>query len=382
MNALASSSRCVRQNARSYATKANKVAQTSVSKPSLVAHEAAVAFLAQHQSRCMDKLKPLQSVSDPSPAQRRAIEAYEISAQVNDPDVRAEFKRTEGAGSMDRPVMRHLAERKWKLEGGLDLIMRRMYENKVVPDLLPDLAPTNPLTIHLPRNESFEPGLTLLASTFQSPPRLTFTLFNPPSDTVGKYTLIVLDADHPETITHSYSQRLHYLKTNIPLRVTDDQTDLFTSAGDELLPWEPLAPPRGSSRHRYTFVLLRQPASVAIQAPPRQGFNLRRYLADRGVSPASVVGLNLVKSEWTASTQTYIDQIWRKFRGKPAPIYSNRIATNPERYLVPPRSAEKRAWAIRKRAWDEAMEKFAQVGLDKQVASEAEGALGSPNVAL
>ena len=376
---------------RSYASSSSKKSTKPTPSDPLrpttaAAHEAALAFLSSHQSKCLDRLKDLKAISNPSPAQRRAIEACEISAYVNDPAVRSEFVETGGKGQMHRPIMRHLAERHWKKSGGLDLIMQRVYENKIVPDLVSDMAPTSPLTIQLAEDEPFAPGLLLQSSVLKKPPRVTFDLFNHPSEPssssdtpTGLYSLLVVDPDHPEPSTHSFSQRLHYLKTNIPLSIASDQLDLFSEAeGEKVISWEPPAPPHGSFRHRYVFLLLRQPSVVSVSPMPRDDFDFRRYLEERQVSPAAIVGINVAKSEWTEETDAYIERIWQEYRGQAAPRYDKNWGRNVERLIMPATATEIRATEIRQRAWEEVMAAYKEVGLDIEVADAADGALREP----
>ena len=390
MSGISSSSRIICEGSSSaraaLLNTSRSYASSSRSNPALnpttaAAYEAALAYLSDHQSKCLSQLKQLQAIPGPSSAQRRAMEACEISAFVNDPDVRSEFRNTKGVGSMDRPVMRHLAERHWKKHGGLDLVMARVYQNKIVPDLLSDMAPTNPLNVTFENDVKVAPGSYLEPSQLARTPRITFQLFNHPSESTstdpipeGLYTLLVIDPDNPQPSTHSFSQRLQYLKTNLRLSVLSDQLDLMSAPGDELVSWEPPHPAQGAPTHRYVFFLLRQPSMVTLNAPSREHFIFRNYLDDRGVLPAAVVGVNLFKCEWSKTEDKYIRGAWAQYRQMEAPVYSK--GRNESKYAYPMRVTEKKAQTIRMKAWEEALAKYAEVGLEASVLDAGAGELG------
>ena len=348
------------------------------------AYDEALAYLKAHKEDRLSRLEDIRKSNEGlTAAQRRQMESLEVDALVNDPATRSKFRETQGVGQMDSPVIRHLAERRWKKEGGLDLIMGRVFQNKLVPDLVSDLAPTYPLTMSVAEG-SIEPGLTLPSSLFEKPPRITFQPFHHPSDPKSNdptptalYTLLAIDLDDPSTSTHSFSQRLHYLKVNIPLSVMSGEIDLFSSVGEEVIAWEPPAPAQGSPKHRYVFVLQRQvgklPLSSKLTETSRSSFDLRKYMAGQGVSPASIVGISLLRSEWTQEDARYIDGIWREYRGQRAPAFTKTRSL--EAYEKPPSALQKRAFAVRKQAWEAAMADMETVGLADGVSEAADAEL-------
>lgn len=279
--------------------------------------------------------------------------------------------------------MRHLAERRWKKQGGLDLIMGRIYQNKVVPDVLPDLAPSNPLTLSVPAG-IVEPGLTIDVKSLESPPVLHYQPFQHPAYPTPSdphpsalYTLVALDPDTPNTTRHGYTQRLHYLKTNIPLSVVSGQTALIQEAGgNEIVGWEPHAPAPKTQKHRLIFVLLRQTndsrvsgdtarISELTEAIPRENFNLRSLMATFGFQLDSVVGVNLVRSEWTEENKEYVDKIWRDFRGIPeAPAFKE--VSREVLYGRPPSSIQRRATELREKAWQRSLEEYERTREDAE----------------
>ena len=324
------------------------------------AYDIALAYLSEQQSRTLSALTKLRALPNPTPAMLRRIDQLEIEAHVNDPAVRQKFRESKGRGMLDQPVMRHLAERRWTKEGGLDLVMGRVYQNKVVPDLVPDLGPTSPLNLTI-ASGLVDPGAIIDPSNFSVPPKTTFQPFSHPSEATatdptptGLYTLLVIDPDSPSPQTQSFTQRLHYLKTDIPLSILTGETDLFSDdIGRTLAPWEPPAPECGSGRHRYVFILLHQiSSSTSVQnSPRREDFDYRVFLTAHGFTNNSLIGINLFRAIWSEEQADFINSVYRIHRSRPkgAPIYGSQ---QEEKYEYPMSAKEKRYAVIRQQAWD------------------------------
>ncbi|GFZ51030.1 hypothetical protein JCM24511_08788 [Saitozyma sp. JCM 24511] len=331
------------------------------------AYDEALSYLTSYQSRSLARLESLRKLPS-SPETSAEIDRLEVEAYVNDPATRRTFRETDGRGHMDKSVMRHLAEQRWKRQGGLDLLMQRVHQLNVVPDLLPDLPSTCPLTLSTTSTSTtpsaVEPGSIQSSSAFASPPRLTLQLFDHPStsSSEGHFTLLVVDPDSPSPETQSFSQRVHYAKVDIPLSVLSGEVDLFDqSLGKEVLCWEPPAPAQGSGKHRFVFLVLRQTSS----APTREGFDLRSYLSSEGRSAADVVGITLVRSQWTKDDEQYISDTYRNFRGVEAPVYGK--PPKEMKYGYPLSAKAVQADEIRREAWDNAV-------------AELESVVGEPRV--
>jgi len=330
----------------------------------LPVYDAALDYLQSHKDKCMSQYDKLKSATE-SPEQRAQMDNWEVDGYVNDPATRTLFRETKGVGHMERPVMRHLAERRWKKEGGLDLIMGRIYQNKVVPDVLPDIPPLLPLSLSVP-DGLVEPGLTIDCQSLEQAPVLLHQAFQHPTVPTSSepspsalYTLVAVDPDTPESETHGYSERLHYLKTDIPISILSGETGLIQSAeGKELVSWEPLAPPRNTHKHRLVFVLLRQQAPSTLNySPPREKFSLRSLMATFDFPLNSVVGVNLVRSEWTEESASYIDKVWREYRGaKRAPTF--KPVSHETLFAKPLSTYQKRAEGLRERAWNRSFDEF------------------------
>ncbi|KAK4683922.1 large subunit ribosomal protein L35, partial [Tremellales sp. Uapishka_1] len=309
------------------------------------AYDAALSYLAQHQSDTLAKLSQLPDPSSPE-AQQLEIEAY-----INDPAIRRRFRETNGRGEMDKVVMRSLAESSWRKQGGLDLLMQRVHQLGVVPDLLPEITSTSPLTVS--STSEIEPGSFVAPSTFASPPRLTFQPFS--DTTPSLHTLLVIDLDSPSHETQSYTERVHYLKSDIPLSALSGDLDLFASAsgGTEHLSWEPLAPAQGSGKHRYVFIVLQHASPSSSKPTSRENFSLRTFIEETSAVPA---GITLVRAKYSAEEEAYIDKVYSEYRGGPAPVYGK--SPKEMRYGYPMSSKALRADGIRNDAWEKMLDGF------------------------
>ncbi|KAL7424546.1 mitochondrial 54S ribosomal protein YmL35 [Cryptotrichosporon argae] len=321
------------------------------------AYDASLAFLSAHTTSQLARLDGLRaSLSAAAPAARPALEAriarLEVDACINDPATRRTFRETLGVGHMDKAVVRALARRRWEREGGRDLLMQRVLQLAVIPDLLPGIDADAALTLTpSAAHAALEPGSIHPPSTFASPPRATLQLFDHPSPATSSsaptahYTLAVIDPDCPAPETQSYTQHLHYLKRNIPLSVLDGETDLFAAAGTETIGWQAPAPPQGSGKHRYVFVVLRQSSSAAPEAV-RDAFDLRAYVAAANATPVAV---SLFRSAWTPAEAEFVSGVYAA-QGNEEPKFGR--PDKSVRYAYPLSSKAERFEEVRREAWE------------------------------
>lgn len=92
--------------------------QPPVKAGSLPAYDAALDYIQQDRE---NKLKQLEQLKQAGAAQDK-LDKLEVEAWSNDPETR--WRAKSGAGDMSKPVYRHLAERKWRKEGDLAILVR------------------------------------------------------------------------------------------------------------------------------------------------------------------------------------------------------------------------------------------------------------------
>ncbi|WVW86412.1 hypothetical protein I302_108458 [Kwoniella bestiolae CBS 10118] len=351
------------------------------------AYDAALSYLSSHQSTTLTKLEKLRSkldINNPDPNLLQRIDQLEIEAYSNDPSVRRQFRETGGKGQMDKNIYRWLSEEKWKKQGGLDLLMQRLLQMNVVPDLLSSIPPTSPLSLSLSGQQPIEPGSILPPSSFSAPPTLHSQLFHHPSlpsesqpNPEALHTLLVIDPDSPSHETHSFQQRVHYLKTDIPLSVLSGEMNLADSGvGKEVLRWESPAPEQGTPTHRYVFLLFRQPSSSPStpQITSRENFDLRTYLVESGLNVDDLVGINMFRSKWSIEENGFINDVYINQRGveEGAPVYGK--VPKQVRYGYPMSAKRQRKEEAREEAWNDAVREL------EGLVSDVEGLAGAEKV--
>ncbi|CDO71759.1 hypothetical protein BN946_scf184920.g43 [Trametes cinnabarina] len=261
---------------------------------------------------------------------RERVGILEIQSEVNLPDVR--WKARNGMADMTKPVQRHLVEQQWREEGALDLLMERIYQMNVVPDMLPELHPSFDLRIKYaePPPESnylrtrvrrklkeVEPGIFLVPEQTRRLPEIYTTLFH--TDT-RLYTLLMVDLDVPNPETRSFTTCLHWMQPNIPLSAFTPAPAVPLNTHTRYIPPHPQ---RGTPYHRYVILVLPQAsATKPIDIPifedeTRLGFDFRAFAAQYGVDGAKGGGAHMWREVWDET----VSQIYRYTLKKEEPRY-------------------------------------------------------------
>ncbi|BEI84519.1 hypothetical protein CcaverHIS002_0411230 [Cutaneotrichosporon cavernicola] len=334
------------------------------------AYDLALEYIAADAARVRAQLEKAQTEAGdrPSPEQAERIRALEVNAEINDPATRRLFASTAGVGSMDRAVMRELAERAWRRNGGLDLLMQRLFQLGVVPDILPDILPTADMTVWAGAGEAVEAGKIIPPSSLKEAPRVHVQLFGHPStpsathpNPEGKYTLLVVDPDSPDHENQTYKQRVHYAKTDLSLSVISGATDLMTAPGTELLAYEPPTPPKGTGKHRYVFLVIKQ--GNVLHPVTRDNFTLRQYLEEHKLSDKDVVAASLVRSQWSEDEAEYIAEAYQQAHGEPVPEYG--LPPKELKYGYPLNARQQRQESIRQEALDSILKDLEGLGQEQ-----------------
>ncbi|KAJ3998867.1 phosphatidylethanolamine-binding protein, partial [Lentinula boryana] len=252
-------------------------------------------------------------------ALRERYHILSVQSQINMPSVRW----TVANAQLDpwSPAHLHLAEQRWRGEGGLDILMERLHQMHVVPDLLPAIHPSLDLhvTVPYPLNKQFkrsmksggksivgvEPGSFLSPTQTARAPGLWAHAWH--SD-VRLYTMVMLDPDVPDEETRSFTTYVHWMKPNIPVSaVAEPRAFISPALLNSHTTYVPPHPQQGTPYHRYTILLLPQPPKAIysrnVEAKffkdlakhnsgyetigkhsQRRGFNLRKFVRQWGLS--------------------------------------------------------------------------------------------------
>ncbi|KAI0668656.1 PEBP-like protein [Trametes maxima] len=242
---------------------------------------------------------------------RQRVGILEIQSEANLPNVR--WNARNGLADMNQPIYRHLVEQRWREEGDLDLLMERIYQMSVVPDMLPELRPSFDLRIKYaepPPKDNYlrtrvkrklkqvEPGIFLVPEQTRRQPEISMTLFH--TDT-RLYTLLMVDLDIPDPETQSFTSYLHWLQPNIPLSAF---TTSPTVPLDTHTRYVPPHPQRGTPYHRYVLLMLPQtsptePIDIPVfSEADRLGFNFRAFAEQYGFNGVRGGGAHMWREVW------------------------------------------------------------------------------------
>ncbi|KAM0791824.1 hypothetical protein ACM66B_004083 [Microbotryomycetes sp. NB124-2] len=283
----------------------------------LPAFDLALDVLAHERQRRLDNLEQYKSEQQ---SKGKEVDAREVDEQTSrawalDPQTRWHAKQ--GTGDLSQAVHRFLAEQSWRSNGDLAVLMQRVTQMHVTPDVLPKIEPTARLDITVD-GQRIEPGsytspaatrdgIALQAQTYHADERL--------------YTLLIVDPDVPDEETQSFTTFAHLLAPNIPLSATKTSLD----SSEPALPFVPPHPQNGTPYHRYTVLLLAQakPLSLndekATNKIERRGFNVRQFVREHELE---AVGITFTRQKWDSSVSD---------------IYENVLRTPEPKYSRPPR---------------------------------------------
>ncbi|KAK4696035.1 large subunit ribosomal protein L35, partial [Lecanoromycetidae sp. Uapishka_2] len=234
------------------------------------------------------------------------LEELKILADINDPVIKKRFE--DGEGDMDRPIYRHLANKRWREYKRL-LLMQRISQQHIVPDMLPHLDPTAEVSLGFGRR-NVQPGEFVDSRVSEIPARLTVQCFDKGERLV---TIAVVDSDVPDVKNDSFTSRCHFLAVNIPISPTSTSVPLSRLKKDDHIvhSWLPPYAEKGAPYHRLAVFVIQQEkdAKVDLQALrdspklKRQGFTMRKLLPQ---NPGTPIGVNLFRSQWDEGTDGVI----------------------------------------------------------------------------
>ncbi|KAJ3557658.1 hypothetical protein NP233_g11684 [Leucocoprinus birnbaumii] len=284
----------------------------------------------------------LKTLDEELEQMRKKLRILEVQGEINLPDVR--WRVANAMPDMSKPVDRHLLEQKWRKDGDLDLLMERIHQMRVVPDLLSAMHPSIDVritanTLGIVPDKAYqivEPGSFLLPRQTFEPPKIYANVFH--QDT-RLYTLVLLDADVPDEANATYTTYLHWMAPNIPLSSNHTTRILNLNNHTKYIPPHPQ---EGTKYHRYVLLLLQQPpigatkyslniearananepTSVHLDIPivpdrKRKGFDLRSFMREWGFDMRQGGGAHMWREVW----DKHVSAIYRDILRTPEPRY-------------------------------------------------------------
>ncbi|KAI1111960.1 phosphatidylethanolamine-binding protein [Nemania sp. NC0429] len=232
---------------------------------------------------------------------RKYVEELKILVDINDPAVKRRFE--DGLGDMDKPIYRHLAEKKWR---GLPwrVINQRIEQLHIVPDALPKFEPAVDVQLYF-RRKKVEPGEILDSRVTEVSPRLKVQVFNAGERLVS---VAVVDLDVPNAETDSFERRCHYLAANVPISPNQPSLPLGKVNKETQLavPWLPAFSQMGAPYHRLVVFVLEQKDGATLDVAKlrelysgRDGFSVKSF---QDKFSAKTVGVNIFRTVWDEGT--------------------------------------------------------------------------------
>jgi large subunit ribosomal protein L35 len=198
---------------------------------------------------------------------------------------------------MNKPIYRFLADRKWR-EYKRKVIMQRVTQMGVVPDILPSIDPVASVAVTF-GNKAVDPGAFVPSETCEQPPTIDVQVFDSGSRLA---TIAIIDADIPNLETDQFDARCHGVFANVELSPTNGQVKIGDLAqGQIVAPWVPPTAQKGSPYHRVAVVVLQQADGTATDAAKLQAaatsgpFSLRHITKMTSLKP---VGITMFRTQW------------------------------------------------------------------------------------
>ena len=205
---------------------------------------------------------------------------------------------------MNRPIYRFLADKKWRQYNRL-VLMQRISQHHIVPDLLPHLDPTASVSLGFGRR-NVQPGEIVDSRVSEIPLRLNVQVYDKGERLV---TIAVVDPDVPDVDHDSFNSRCHFLAVNVPISPTDTSVPLSKLSKNNhiIQPWLPPYSQKGSPYHRLVVFVLQQDGTEPLDiAQLRQyqskgeGWKLKGLLTkNQSLRP---IGVNIFRTVWDEGT--------------------------------------------------------------------------------
>lgn len=223
--------------------------------------------------------------------------------------------RARHPGDMNRPIYRHLADQKWRAYKRL-LLMQRISQMHIVPDILAHLDPTAEVSLGFGRR-NVQPGEFVDSRVSEMPARLNIQVFDKGERFVS---IAVMDPDVPDEERDTFCSRCHFLAVNIPVSPTSTSVPLSKLNKDDhiVYPWLPPYAQKGAPYHRLTVFVLQQDQTsfsadgrVDVEAlrkgmgRRRERFSLRRFTQGKNMHP---IGIHLFRSNWDDGTDGVVQR--------------------------------------------------------------------------
>jgi large subunit ribosomal protein L35 len=240
------------------------------------------------------------------------LEKLKIFADINDPNVKRRFEDGLGktrrmvytqyllniTGDMNKPISRHLAEKKWQ-SYERKIQVQRIEQFKIVPDVIPQCDPILDIHARFLRKKFTSGDIITSDISEKQPPSFTIQMFSRGEKLL---TIVAIDPDIPNLETDKFDSRCHFLATNIRITPTSPAVNLSSLSPDQVvLPWQAPTAQKGSPYHRICFAVFEQKDNSPIDHAGARKWARRDRLSPRALMKAyslTPVGASLFRTQW------------------------------------------------------------------------------------
>ncbi|KAJ1973666.1 mitochondrial 54S ribosomal protein YmL35 [Dimargaris verticillata] len=298
------------------------------------AYDSALAYLEGHKREQLAKADQIaqqierlqqdpKTADTTSQVQGLKDQEYELRVDAMLYDSQVLWNFAHGQGDLTVPVYHYLAQQQFR-EEYLPVLMQRVTQMHVVPDLLPAGAvqPEFRVQMRYPSiQESFMAGVKLEPKDTLDTPSVSAMPFHIEP---RLYTLALVDPDHPCQETQQYTERCHWLKTNVSLSVTQHSAD----AGNTILEYLPPHPALGTKHHRYVLMLLEQPLAGQSHLDLSSLTSSQRTFGTRALCAAHNLTLRGV-TFFRAQYDEAVASVYQDILKMPNPVYGPKPQVDP-----------------------------------------------------
>lgn len=228
----------------------------------------------------------------------------DLRPDKRDSDPEIECSHTDNySGDMNKPIYRFLADREWR-SYKRNLLMQRITQMTVTPDVLPSIDPTASVDLAFGRR-TVQPGEFVDSRVSEMPARLKIQVYDKGERMV---TIVVVNPDVPNVAKDGFDYRCHFLACNIKVSPTTTSIPLtlLDKASQIALPWLPAYTQKGAPYNRMSIFVLQQQDGQEIDVKAlkkknsqREGFILKAFVDRHTLKP---IGVNLFRSHWDEGT--------------------------------------------------------------------------------
>ncbi|KAF2426291.1 PEBP-like protein [Tothia fuscella] len=180
------------------------------------------------------------------------LKRLKVLADINDPLVKKRFE--DGLGDMNKPIYRHLADKKWRSYKRL-ITIQRVTTMSVIPDVLPSIDPTVEVNISF-ASHIIPPGDFVYSRRSEYAPTVRIQSFDKGEKLV---TIVAIDSDVPDLEKNSFGYRCHGLWRDVVISPTKGVYSVRELPKENVvLPWLPPWANKGSPYHRISLFVLEQ----------------------------------------------------------------------------------------------------------------------------